>query len=96
HSLEDRIVKRYFQVAGGQEGQGSRHAPARQPPPPRYARPPRAVEAGAAELARNPRARSARLRWAVRSSAPAVAPDPARLGLPPAPSAARIAAGGPR
>ena len=96
HSLEDRIVKRYFQVACGQEGQGSRHAPARQPPPPRYARAPRAVEAGPAELARNPRARSARLRWAVRTGAPAVAPDAARLGLPPAPPASRIVIGGAR
>ena len=83
HSLEDRIVKRYFQTAGGQEGQGSRHAPARDLAPARYQRPPKAVAPGEAELARNPRARSARLRMARRTEVPAIAPSPARLGLPP-------------
>jgi len=92
HSLEDRIVKRYFRIASGQEGQGSRHGPARQSAPPRYRRPARAVEAGEAEIARNPRARSARLRAAVRSDAPPVRLDPARLGLPPAPVAAELMA----
>jgi 16S rRNA (cytosine1402-N4)-methyltransferase len=93
HSLEDRIVKRYFQVASGQEGPGSRHGPAREAPPARYRRPARMVEAGAAELERNPRARSARLRAAVRSDAPAQPADPARLGLPPAPVASVLFAG---
>jgi 16S rRNA (cytosine1402-N4)-methyltransferase len=86
HSLEDRIAKRYFQIASGQEGQGSRHGPVRQGPPPRYQRPARAIQAGKAEITRNPRARSARLRAAVRTEAPAMRVDPARLGLPPAPS----------
>ena len=94
HSLEDRIVKRYFRAAAGREGQGSRHAPLPEaPPPPRY-RAARSIKAGAAEAARNPRARSARLRAAVRTEAPAVPPDPARLGLPPTPAAAEILAGG--
>jgi len=96
HSLEDRIVKRYLQSASGQEGQGSRHAPARQAPPPRYRRPARPVQAGAAETARNPRARSARLRAAVRTEAPARSVDPARLGLPRLPSLEELAAGGRR
>ena len=76
HSLEDRIVKRYFQIASGQEGQGSRHGPARQRAAPRYRRPARAVKAGEAEIALNPRARSARLRAAMRTDAP-----PGRLPL---------------
>ena len=96
HSLEDRIVKRHFQVASGQERQGSRHGPARQDPPPRYQRPARAVQAGEAEIALNPRARSARLRAAVRTDAPSVRVDPARLGLPPAPAMADLMAGGRR
>jgi 16S rRNA (cytosine1402-N4)-methyltransferase len=90
HSLEDRIVKRYFQIASGQEGQGSRHGPARQGPPPRFCRPARPAKPGEAEIALNPRARSARLRAAVRTDAPPVRLDPARLGLPPAPIAAEL------
>lgn len=96
HSLEDRIVKRYFRIASGQDGQGSRHGPARRGPPPRYLRPARAVQAGEAEIALNPRARSARLRAAVRTDKPAVLADPARLGLPPAPPLADLIAEGRR
>ena len=96
HSLEDRIVKRYFQMASGQQGQGSRHGPARQGPPPRYQRPERAVQAGEVETASNPRSRSARLRAAVRTDAPTVRVDPAMLGLPPAPAMADLIAGGRR
>jgi len=96
HSLEDRIVKRYFQFASGQEGQGSRHGPARQGPPPRYQRPARAIEAGKAEIALNPRARSARLRTAVRTNMPPVRVDPVRLGLPQAPAVAELITAGRR
>ena len=92
HSLEDRIVKRYFQIASGQEGQGSRHGPARQGAAPRYLRPARATRTGEAEIALNPRARSSRLRAAVRTDAPPVRVDPSRLGLPPAPVAAELIA----
>ncbi|WP_374473147.1 16S rRNA (cytosine(1402)-N(4))-methyltransferase RsmH [Phenylobacterium sp.] len=72
HSLEDRIVKSFLQVRAGRTPSGSRHAPP--------------VEAGAApsfrllfngakgpgdaETAANPRARSAKLRAAVRTDAP--------------------------
>jgi 16S rRNA (cytosine1402-N4)-methyltransferase len=96
HSLEDRIVKRYFQITSGQEGQGSRHGPARQAAAPRYLRPARAAKPGAEEIALNPRARSSRLRAAVRTQAPPVRVDPARLGLPPAPAVAELIAGGRR
>lgn len=88
HSLEDRIVKRYLQASSAAAEGGSRHAPARALPPPRYARPPAAVTPGEAELAANPRARSARLRSAVRTDAPPVPLDPRALGLPQAPLAA--------
>ncbi len=96
HSLEDRIVKRSFQIASGQAGQGSRHGPVRQGPPPRYLRPARTTKPGEAEIALNPRARSARLRAAVRTDAPPVRVDPARLGLPPAPVATGLMTGGRR
>ncbi|MEO0822836.1 MAG: 16S rRNA (cytosine(1402)-N(4))-methyltransferase RsmH [Pseudomonadota bacterium] len=93
HSLEDRIVKRFLQHGSGRAGQGSRHAPAEAAVVPRWERPARAGEAGEAELAANPRARSARLRAARRTEAPALeaALDDALLGLPEAPVAADFA-----
>jgi len=96
HSLEDRIVKRYFRIASGQDGQGSRHGPARLSAPPRYQRPAQAVQAGATEIAHNPRARSARLRAAVRTDAAPVRIDPGLLGLPGVPSLAELMAEGRR
>jgi 16S rRNA (cytosine1402-N4)-methyltransferase len=96
HSLEDRIVKRYFRIASGQEGQGSRHGPAGQRPAPRYQRPAKAVQAGAAEVRLNPRARSARLRSAVRTDAPPMRIAADRLGLPGTPALAELLAGGRR
>lgn len=72
HSLEDRIVKQFLRARSGGEGGGSRHlpeAPARHHPT--FRRPARAVTGGPDELARNPRARSATLRSAVRTDAPA-------------------------
>ncbi|GMG82336.1 16S rRNA (cytosine(1402)-N(4))-methyltransferase RsmH [Paralimibaculum aggregatum] len=82
HSLEDRIVKRYLQAASGRGPGRSRHLPEIAEAPARYERPAAARAADAAETAANPRARSARLRWARRTAAPAVALDPADLGLP--------------
>jgi 16S rRNA (cytosine1402-N4)-methyltransferase len=73
HSLEDRRVKRFLQKRGEQAPRASRHAPA----PVRGSEPSfkllgrRAVRPDAAEIARNPRARAARLRAAGRSAAPA-------------------------
>lgn len=65
HSLEDRIVKRFMAARTGREGLASRHDPAalmaRAAPEFRLLTP-RAIRPGAAELARNPRARSAKLR----------------------------------
>ena len=70
HSLEDRIVKRFFRERSGSTPAGSRHRPAmvdsEQPTFERVAKP---VAASEHELATNPRARSARLRSAVRTSA---------------------------
>lgn len=84
HSLEDRIVKRFLAERCGRTGGGSRHRPE-----PTDVAAPSFVEItrGAdrpddAEIARNPRARSARMRAAERTDAPAFPVDPAALGLP--------------
>lgn len=83
HSLEDRVVKRFFQIASGQEGQGSRYAPQTQAEAPRF-QPvtKKAVGPDAQELAENPRSRSAKLRIARRTAAPARPIPSARLDLP--------------
>jgi 16S rRNA (cytosine1402-N4)-methyltransferase len=71
HSLEDRIVKLF--LAGRAETRGgSRHAPELKRPQPTFAvLTKRPVVADTQELARNPRARSAKLRAAERTDAPA-------------------------
>ena len=72
HSLEDRIVKQFLRERSGSEPSGSRHLPqstaTRAPTFERVAKP---VKASEAEVARNPRARSATLRAARRTAAPA-------------------------
>lgn len=72
HSLEDRIVKQFLKRRSGAQGTGSRHLPptAERGPDPTFTTVTKAVRAGAAELARNPRARSATLRAAIRTGAP--------------------------
>lgn len=72
HSLEDRIVKGFLSVRAGRTPSGSRHAPPlASGPAPSF----RLLFNGAhgpsdAEMAANPRARSAKLRAAVRTEAP--------------------------
>ncbi len=88
HSLEDRIVKRFMQARANAAGGGSRYAPAVQQDAPAFTLPfRRAIGADDAELAVNPRARSALLRVAVRTDAPAGHVDGASLGLPQLPGA---------
>ncbi|WIW45070.1 16S rRNA (cytosine(1402)-N(4))-methyltransferase RsmH [Bradyrhizobium sp. 62B] len=71
HSLEDRIVKNFF-AARSKTGGGSRHLPeVAQVPPSFQLLTRRPVVAGDDEVAHNPRARSAKLRAAERTSAPA-------------------------
>jgi 16S rRNA (cytosine1402-N4)-methyltransferase len=71
HSLEDRIVKQFLADRGEQPA-GSRHLPQTVGHEPTF-RPigKGAVQAGDAESAANPRARSAKLRAAIRTAAPA-------------------------
>mgnify|MGYP001281104095 CR=1 FL=1 len=95
HSLEDRIVKRFLAERSRTSAQGSRHVADVAVPPPTFRLEKRSgVEPSEAETARNPRARSARLRFAVRSDAPARPLDIADLGVPRVPDLPR-AAGGP-
>ena len=73
HSLEDRIVKRFLKERSGALPSGSRHRPAANEtgPAPTFEAVGKAVRPGAAELDANPRARSATLRAARRTTAPA-------------------------
>jgi 16S rRNA (cytosine1402-N4)-methyltransferase len=77
HSLEDRKVKDFLRKRSATASRRSRHepGPTALPPPSFELLHRRAVTPGAAELARNPRARSARLRAAERTAAPAWAVD---------------------
>ncbi|MBM6595890.1 16S rRNA (cytosine(1402)-N(4))-methyltransferase RsmH [Microvirga pudoricolor] len=72
HSLEDRIVKQFFATRTGRVSAGSRHMPSVAQAEPSF----EAITRGPIaptdqETARNPRARSAKLRAAARTSAPA-------------------------
>jgi 16S rRNA (cytosine1402-N4)-methyltransferase len=82
HSLEDRIVKRFLQERS-QSARGSRHAPLAESAPPTFTLITRgAIEPGEAEINANPRARSARLRAAVRNAAPRRPIDFTAVGVP--------------
>jgi 16S rRNA (cytosine1402-N4)-methyltransferase len=75
HSLEDRIVKQFFSVHTGRAPSGSRHLPttaAAQPTFDAITRGP--IGPSDQEIARNPRARSAKLRAGARTDAPAQEP----------------------
>ncbi len=72
HSLEDRIVKRFFRERSGGTPAGSRHRPVIvDPKEPSFERIAKPVSPAERELAGNPRSRSARLRSGIRTSAPA-------------------------
>ena len=88
HSLEDRIVKRFI-ADRSETPAGSRHMPQAEAPAPTFARRGGGVTPGDAELDANPRARSARLRAAVRTEAPARGSDFAIFGLPKLPGLSR-------
>jgi 16S rRNA (cytosine1402-N4)-methyltransferase len=84
HSLEDRIVKRFFAARSGKTPAPSRHLPPDTAAPAPSFQLPRGqpVTPDEAEIEANPRARSARLRWGVRTDAPPLPLDRDALGLP--------------
>ncbi len=83
HSLEDRIVKRFLAVRTGRAGRPSRHMPEMPGPEPSFVDlAPGGIAPSEAEVAANPRARSARLRGGERTHAPAIPLDFRALGMP--------------
>ncbi len=83
HSLEDRIVKRFFANRIAAPPGGSRHAPPTEKPAASFERLyAKALAAGEAEIARNPRARSAKLRAGTRLDAPPAPANDEALGAP--------------
>ncbi|MBZ9937714.1 16S rRNA (cytosine(1402)-N(4))-methyltransferase RsmH [Mesorhizobium sp. BR1-1-16] len=83
HSLEDRIVKRFLGERSEERAGGSRHLPERSIASPTFrlaAKGPSVADD--AEIAMNPRARSAKLRAAIRTDAPARPFDPTAAGVP--------------
>lgn len=82
HSLEDRVVKRFFQQRASTGGGGSRYAPVNEAKTPGFEQLSKAIGPDPEELDVNPRARSARLRVGRRTEAPAKPADRSDLGLP--------------
>lgn len=84
HSLEDRIVKRFFAARGGNVPLASRHAPVETiQAKGSFSLPQKGhVEASDAERLDNPRARSAKLRFGIRTSAPAFKIDFKSIAVP--------------
>ena len=84
HSLEDRIVKRFLAARSGKQAGTSRHLPVLQ----QFEQPTfqilnqRPLAPSNQEIARNPRARSAKLRHGIRTDAPIGTTDFKSLGLP--------------
>ena len=80
HSLEDSIVKKFLNERAGRTASVSRYMPVSGTPiaPPTFTLPSsKPVAASAAESAANPRARSAKMRVAIRTAAPAWAREAA-------------------
>jgi 16S rRNA (cytosine1402-N4)-methyltransferase len=81
HSLEDRVVKRFLQARSGAAPRSSRHAPETAAVTAGFAVASKPVAPSDAEVAANPRARSARLRLARRLATPAQLIDVTVVGL---------------
>lgn len=83
HSIEDRMVKRFLSARAGQGGRANRYAPETKEAAPQFTLKSRkAIGPDGTELAANPRARSAKLRVAIRTDAPAGKVDAQTIGTP--------------
>jgi len=83
HSVEDRMVKRFLTARGGRAANANRYAPETVQAAAQFTLKSRkAIGPDADELAVNPRSRSAKLRVAVRTDAPAGAIDAKSIGMP--------------
>ena len=83
HSVEDRMVKRFLQARSGNLANANRYAPETTQAVAAFeVKKRKAISADADELAANPRSRSAKLRIAVRTDAPAEAIAPKDIGMP--------------
>ncbi|MGH1455044.1 MAG: 16S rRNA (cytosine(1402)-N(4))-methyltransferase RsmH [Paracoccaceae bacterium] len=83
HSIEDRMVKRFFQAHGGTAGRSNRYAPeTEQIAAPLHVKSRKAIGPDDQELDENPRSRSAKLRVATRTGAPVGELDRKALGMP--------------
>ncbi|MEJ5217431.1 16S rRNA (cytosine(1402)-N(4))-methyltransferase RsmH [Cognatishimia sp. D5M38] len=83
HSIEDRMVKKFMAERAGRTGGGNRYAPEVAQDAPAFELLTRkAVGPDDEELAINPRSRSAKLRVARRTDAPAGVVDGAKIGMP--------------
>lgn len=93
HSLEDRLVKRFFTARTGRAARANRFMPERSETAPSFREMAhKARKASVAEAEVNPRARSAKLRAAERTSAPAISLDYTALGIARMPSMAEMGA----
>lgn len=91
HSLEDRLVKRFFQDSTGRGGGGSRHLPQVEERQPRFTvvgKP--MIAASDVEAEANPRARSAKLRAGERTGAAAGPCEMSIFGLPALPAVTEL------
>ncbi|MBY5932125.1 16S rRNA (cytosine(1402)-N(4))-methyltransferase RsmH [Tateyamaria omphalii] len=83
HSVEDRMVKRFMTARGGRQSNPNRYAPEVEAAPAQFElRTRKAIGPDKDELEMNPRSRSAKLRVAVRTDAPAGEIDAKSIGMP--------------
>lgn len=83
HSIEDRMVKRFLQARSGGAGRSNRYAPETVEEKPQFTvKTRKAIGPDPEELEVNPRARSAKLRTAIRTDAPPAPLDRKALGMP--------------
>ena len=83
HSVEDRMVKRFLTARSGAGGNANRYAPELNVVPAQFTvRSRKAIGPDEQELQDNPRSRSAKLRVAVRTDAPAGEVNAKSIGMP--------------